>query len=256
MAYPDDVIPIGEGFWNLRGSFRIGPVDIGTQASLVALEGGGHVLLDGCTLSDEGQAWLDDATDGGASLKAVLHLHPFHTVFVRKVYERYPNVPLFGTKRHHQKATDLPWDELTTDDPALHERFSADLSFSVPPGVHFIPENENLHFASVLAFHPRSRTLHVDDTLMAIRLPWLLRWIKRDVIRFHPTLKKVLHERGGAAAEFRDWAEDIVTRCADVTNLCAAHSAAIRSDEPLQPRVAQALAKVEGHLRAHEAKHG
>lgn len=256
MAYPDDVIPIGEGFWNLRGSFHIGPVDIGTHASLIALEDGGHLLLDGCKLAERAQRWLDDATDGGASLKAVLHLHPFHTVFVRKVHERYPNAPLFGTKRHHLKATDLPWEELTTDDPALHERFAADLSFSVPSGVHFIPDNDNLHFASVLAFHPRSRTLHVDDTLMAIRMPWLLRWWKEDVIRFHPTLKRVLQEREGAANEFRVWAEDIVERCADVTNLCAAHSTAIRVDEPLRPRVAKALTKVEGHLRAHEKRHG
>ncbi len=256
MAYPDDVIPIGEGFWNLRGSFKIGPVDIGTQASLVALEEGGHVLLDGCELSEEGQRWLDDATDGGASLKAVLHLHPFHTVFVRKVHERYPNVPLFGTKRHHLKATDLPWDPLTTDDPGLHQRFAADLSFSVPAGVDFIPANENLHFASVLAFHPRSETLHVDDTLMAIRVPKLLRWIKSDVIRFHPTLKRVLQPRPGAAAEFRAWAEDLVERCRTVENLCAAHSAALSLGEPIAPRVEQALAHVEGTLRAHEKRHG
>lgn len=256
MATPDDVIPIGEGFWNLRGSFRVGPVDIGTHASLVALEGGGHLLLDGCELSGAGQRWLDETTDGGATLRAVLHLHPFHTVFVKRLHRRYPAAPLFGTERHHRKAPDLPWEPLTTDDPELHARFAADLSFSVPPGVHFVPENENLHFASVLAFHPRSRTLHVDDTLMAVRLPWLLRWWKRDVIRFHPTLKRVLHEREGAAAEFRAWAEGLVDRCAEITNLCAAHSAAIRGDEPLKPRIAKALRKVEGHLRAHEAKHG
>jgi len=256
MAYPDGVIPIGEGFWNLRGSFKVGPVDIGTHSSLVELEEGGHLLLDGCELPERAQEWLDDVTDGGASLKAVLHLHPFHTVFVRQVHQRYPNVPLFGTKRHHQKATDLPWGELTTDDPKLHERFAANLGFSVPPGVHFIPDNENLHFASVLAFHGRSKTLHVDDTLMAIRLPKLLRWVKRDVIRFHPTLKHVLHERGGAAAEFRAWAEDIVDRCVDITNLCAAHSAAIRGDESLEPRIRKALDKVEGTLRAHEKQHG
>jgi hypothetical protein len=255
MAYPDDVIRIGEGFWNLRGSFKVGPVDIGTQASLVALEEGGHVLLDGCELSDEGQRWLDDATDGGASLKAVLHLHPFHTVFVRRVHERYPNVPLHGTKRHHPKAADLPWDPLTTDDPALHARFP-DLDFSVPAGVAFIPDNENLHFASVLAFHERSKTLHVDDTLMAIRLPKLLRWIKRDVIRFHPTLKRVLEPREGAANEFRAWAQELIARCAAITNLCAAHSAALQLGEPLAPRVDQALTKVEGTLRAHEKRYG
>jgi len=255
MAYPNGVIPTGEGFWNLRGSFEIGPVDIGTQCSLVELEEGGHVLLDGCELSDDAQLWLDDVTDGGATLKAVLHLHPFHTVFVRQVHERYPNVPLFGTKRHHPKASDLPWDELTTDDPALHERFP-DLDFSVPAGVELIPDNENLHFGSVLAFHPRSKTLHVDDTLVAVRLPKLLRWIKREVIRFHPTLGRVLLPRAGAAAEFRAWADELIARCASIENLCAAHSAALRFGEPIASRIERALTKVEGTLETHEKRYG
>ena len=256
MQTPGDVIAVGEGFWNLRGAFRLGPFDIGTQASLVALEEGGHVILDACDLSEEGWRWLDEATEGGATLKGVLHLHPFHTVFVKTLHERYPAAPLYGTRRHETQAPDLPWEAVTTDDPGLHERFARDLRFTVPAGVELIPDDEKLHFSSVLAIHPRSKTLHVDDTLMALRMPWGLRWITEDVIRFHPTLGQVLEEHPQAAAEFRAWAQELAARCGDLENLCAAHTRSLLGVSDLGVRVEAALGKVEGKLARHERRHG
>ncbi|MFW6066930.1 MAG: hypothetical protein ACOC97_01225 [Myxococcota bacterium] len=254
------MIEVGDGFWNIRGSFKIGGVvDVGTQASLVRTNDG-YVILDACDFSDETRRWIDAQTRGGEDLVAVLHLHPFHTVFARALHQLYPKVPLYGTARHATKLPDLPWQPSRTEDPELHARFSGDLTFSVPRGVAFIPANESLHFASVLAFHPASRTLHVDDTLTYVRLPKLLRPFKRDLMMLHPALAKVLEPRSGAVSEFRDWTRELVERCRGVDNLCAAHSACLlaRDDSgpPIAERVQAAVEKVAGTLAAHERKHG
>lgn len=253
---PHDVVATGPRFHNLRGSFRIaGIVDIGTQCSLVEQARGGFVLLDACELSDEAQRWVDARVHG--DMRAIVHLHPFHTVHVRAAHARYPDAKLYGTARHRDKAPELPWQPETTDSPALHALFADDLDFSVPRGVTLIPDNEKLHFASVLAFHPASRTLHVDDTLLYMKLPKLLRMFKRDVLRFHPTLSKVLEPRPGAADDFRAWGQELVERCKSVDALCAAHSAVLRDPSPsLAERVQLALENVEPTLRAHRAKHG
>lgn len=260
-SLPRGVLAAGDGFWNLRGSFKVGGVvDIGTHASLVRLASGRYVLLDACGLSDAVQRWVDARTEGGAAIEAILHLHPFHTIHVRAASQRYPHARLHGTARHHRKAPELAWDPLRTDDPELHARYAGDLGFTVPRGVELIPENEHLHFSSVLAIHRASRTLHVDDTLNCVRLPRPLRALAPDLVRFHPTLRQVLERRPGAAADFRAWARDLAARCRDVDNLCAAHTSALLGRASRGPsiaeRVERALAKVEPTLRAHEAKHG
>ena len=101
-------------------------------------------------------------------LEAVLHLHPFHTVHVRAAHELFPSAKLYGTARHADKLGDLPWEPLHTEDAELHSAFAEDLAFSVPRGVDFVSSDPNLHFSSVLALHRASKTLHVDDTLVAL----------------------------------------------------------------------------------------
>jgi hypothetical protein len=258
---PRGVIEVAEGFWNIRGSFKVGGlIELGTQCSLVRRASGKYLLLDAIALSEPVARWLDERTDGGAAIEAVLHLHPFHTLHVRGLHERYPRATLYGTARHAQRASDLPWASLRTDAPALHALFADDLDFTVPRGVDFISSDENVHFASVLAIHRASKTLHVDDTLIYARLPFVLRFMGPDTTRFHPTLAKVLERRAGAAKDFRAWARELVERARDVENLCAAHTHALlaRHDTgaPIATRIEQALAKVEPVLAAHERKHG
>ena len=253
---PRGVFRIGDGFWNIRGSFKVGGVlDIGTHASLVERANGELVLLDACGMSDAILEWLDARTERGKRLKAVLHLHPFHTVHVRALHRRYPDAMAYGTERHRSKAPEIPWQEVKTSDRELAELFAPDLDFSVPEGIELIPAEPNLHFGSVLAFHGPSRTLHVDDTLICVRLPWPLQ--KLHVVRFHPTLGKVLQRRAGAAAEFRRWGEALVAKAGGLDNLCAAHTAILREQEtPLATRIEKALRAVERTLRAHETKYG
>lgn len=256
---PRAVRDLGAGFYNIRGSFELLGIDLGTQCSLVRRPSGRFLLLDACGLDDETARWLDRTTEGGASLEAVLHLHPFHTLSVREMHERYPRAKLHGTRRHHDRARDLPWEPLTTDDPELHATFADTLTFDVPRGVVLISDDEKVHFSSVLAIHAASKTLHVDDTLVYVRLPKLLRWLKEDTLRFHPTLSRALEDRPGAAADFRAWARALIAKLEGVDNICAAHSAVLhggqRGGRAPAARVARALAKAEPALTSHERRH-
>jgi len=256
-----DIIALGQGFWNVRGDLRIGGVlNVGTQASLVRRASGKYVLLDACELDTKTRAFIDGETNGGDAIEAVLHLHPFHTLFVKPLHAIYPKAKLYGTARHQRLAADLPWQPERTDQPLLHQLFADDFDFSVPRGVDFIPANENLHFSSVLAFHRASRTLHVDDTLCYVRLPRLLRPLKEDMLGFHPSLARVLERRAGAASDFRAWAKELVERSRAVENLCTAHLHVLASTEvgnqSIADRVQLAVHKLEPKLAAHERRYG
>jgi len=49
---------IGDDFWNIRGSFRIGKViDVGTQTSLVRRGNGKFIFLDAYTLDGAALKW-------------------------------------------------------------------------------------------------------------------------------------------------------------------------------------------------------
>ena len=253
----DRVETINEDFHNIRGSFKIaGVVDIGTQASLVRLTDGRFVMLDSYTLSGEVAASVARLTDDGKKLAAILNLHPFHTVHVRRMHARFPDASLYGTARHAAKAPELPWQPLRTEDPALWAEFDGELEFTVPKGVHFVHRNQNVHFASVLVRHVASGTVHVDDTLSYGRVPWMLKWTGlSDVFVFHPTLASALVREAGAAEAFRTWAQDVATRWRDVTTVCAAHIGIWRAPEGSQGaflrRVEAALDRVEPVLEAH-----
>lgn len=257
----DKIVQVAENFWNIRGSFRIGGVvDIGTQASLVRLASGNFLLLDSYAMSETLRAEINVILDGG-EIEAILNLHPFHTVHVERAHELFPEARLHGTQRHLDLFPELPWEEVRSEDPELHEWYSEDLDFTIPRGVDFISANENVHFASVLAYHQASGTIHADDTLMCISLPRLLRLVGlRDRVGFHPTLTMALEKREGAAAEFREWAGELTDVWNDAENLCAAHSGALLAETnggaSISERIRKALGRCESRLRAHERRYG
>jgi hypothetical protein len=256
------VLHVADDFWNIRGSFKTaGVVDVGTQVSLVRLGSGKFVFLDSYTLGDAVAREVRELTNGGADVEAILNLHPFHTIHVKRMHEQFPKAKLYGTARHVSRFQALPWETLRSEDPELHAMFGDDFDFSVPRGVDFISKNENLHFSSVLAFHLPSKTIHVDDTLTYVRLPKIARAFgKTDLTIFHPTLAKVLERRAGAAADFRKWAEELAERWRDAQNLCAAHTAALLAEKndgaSIHARILEALDRVRGTLDAHERKYG
>jgi len=258
----DNILQVSEDFWNIRGSYKIGGViDVGTQASLVRLASGKFVFLDSYSLNSATMRKVGELTRGGKDIKAILNVHPFHTVHVRKMHALYPDAKLYGTARHLARFPDLPWAGKNTEDHALHERFAADFEFSVPRGVDFISDDQNVHFSSVLVWHPASKTIHSDDTLMYIRLPGLMRLFGLgDSVSYHPTLAKALEKRAGAATDFREWSAELNDRWADAENLCAAHTGALlgrdNKGESIHARMVKALEKIEGTLKSHENKWG
>ena len=256
------IIQVAEGFWNIRGSFKVaGLVDVGTQASLVRRANGRFVILDSYTLSGDLEREVLELTNGGKDIEAILNLHPFHTVHVRVMHERFPDARHYGTARHLSRYPELAWEPERTEDAALHAMYSEDFDFSIPRGVDFISPNEHVHFSSVLALHRASRTIHVDDTLTYVRLPKAARLLGRpDVLRFHPTLRFALEKRAGASQELRAWAKELAGRWHEAENLCAAHSATLLASKnrgaSIRDRILSALDRVEGTLRAHEKKYG
>ncbi len=259
---PTPTLRIADDFWNIRGSFKIGGVvDIGTHTSLVRRANGRFVFLDAYSLPDEVEREVKELTDDGKAIEAILNLHPFHTIHVRRVHARYPHAKLYGTARHLDRFPELPWEDTRTEDPELHAMFADDFDFSVPRGVDFISANENVHFSSVLVLHRASQTIHVDDTLMYIRFPKPIRWLgPKDTMRFHPTLAQALEERPAAAHDFRTWAADLAERWQHADNLCAAHTATLTASKnqgaSIHARLLQALHKVNSTLNAHDRKHG
>ena len=176
------ILHIADGFWNVRGSHKVaGLLDIGTHASLVRRKGGGFVFLDAYSPSEPVKRDLDEITRGGREVEAILNVHPFHTVHVKRMHELFPNARLYGTARHHERFPHLPWEATRSEDAATHALFAEDLEFSVPRGVDFISRDERVHFSSVLVRHSATRTLHVDDTLMYLRMPLPLRLLGHDV---------------------------------------------------------------------------
>ncbi len=256
------ILPIADGFWNIRGSFKVaGVVDVGTHASLVRRGDGSFVFLDSYTLSDEVEREVLALTNGGDAISAILNVHPFHTVHVRWMHEHFPNAALFGTARHLDKFPELPWEPLRVEEPALHERYADDFAFQVPRGVDFISKNENVHFSSVLVLHRATQAIHVDDTLMYVRLPKLARRLGRsDICSFHPTLTQALERRAGAADDFERWASTLASEWGGARHLCAAHTAALTAENnrgpTIEERIVQALSKVRPKLERHRRKYG
>ncbi len=258
----DSIIQVADNFWNIRGSFKIALlVDVGTQASLVRLASGKFVFLDAYTFSNDVADEIAGLTNDGADIEAILNLHPFHTVHVKKTHARYPEARLYGTARHIDRFPDLPWEDETTDAPELHAQFAPDLKFSVPRGVDFISANENVHFSSVLALHAPSRTIHSDDTFNYVGAGSPLRLVGMgDTVSFHPTLAKALQKRAGAAQEFRNWAGELIEQWRSAENLCAAHTSALlaseNTGESLHERLINAFEKTATTLEQHERRHG
>lgn len=255
------IIQVSSDFWNIRGSFKIGGVvDIKTHASLVRRRDGSFVFLDSCALDQNARTRIASIV-GDSGIEAVLNLHPFHTVHVRKMHEMYPEARLYGTVRHHQQFADMPWETERTEDYELHDMYADDFRFSVPEGVDFVSSNENIHFSSVLVIHDGSHTIHVDDTFMYFKLPRILRIVGAgDSVGFHPTLPMALAKRAGAVAEFRAWAESLIKDWEDAENLCAAHTGALLAGTnrgaPIATRLAKALKKVEPLLWIHQRRYG
>ncbi|MGN3973493.1 hypothetical protein [Tsuneonella sp. SYSU-LHT278] len=255
----DPLVDCGNGFWSIRGEFRIGGVvNVGTQCALVDRGDGTFLFLDSYALDDRTRSRVDRITGGPANVSAIVNLHPFHTVHCEWMHRAFPQAALYGTQRHHEKWPALPWASERCESEALGLIFGDIFDFSVPRGVALVCADENIHFSSVLARHRPSRTIHVDDTLSYLSAPFPLSLLPMTGrLDFHMTLAKALEPRAGAADDFRGWAIGIGTDWADTERVATAHNTLLEIAPGSFPElVGAALGRVKPLLDAHRSKHG
>eukprot|EP01111_Echinosteliopsis_oligospora_P005544 TRINITY_DN1894_c0_g1_i1.p1 TRINITY_DN1894_c0_g1~~TRINITY_DN1894_c0_g1_i1.p1 ORF type:complete len:279 (-),score=77.50 TRINITY_DN1894_c0_g1_i1:74-910(-) len=223
-------IPIGPGFWNIRGSFKflLGLIDIGTHMSMIQLANGRFLLIDTIPLNPEVRTEIDRMTNNGADIEGIIGVHPFHTLYFKDFYQVYPNVPYYGTPRHLRTFPEIPWRGSLLD-CAVRSKWFPEIDMRIPAGAEFVapqPEKTN-HFNCVWVHHPRSRTIHVDDTVMVADNPGFLLSLagyKHGTMSFHPSMKgSGLLPTPDAPVAFHDWLMEVI-RDWDFDNIVAAHT--------------------------------
>ncbi|AXK72179.1 hypothetical protein DWG18_07715 [Lysobacter sp. TY2-98] len=248
-----------ENFWNLRGTYRVGGVlNIGTHMSLVRRDNGRFVVIDGCGLDDAQRDAVMALTSNGDQVDAVVHVHPFHTMYVDATHRLFPKAALHGTARHRRRAPSLPWSDVPIEDWGDDHPFADVFDLSIPDGVNFVCLDERVHVASVLVRHRASGIIHVDDTLNVLAGQGALnKLLPQSSLRMHPLLARALKPTAGAADAYAAWARGLATRWSDTRIVCAAHSAVRHLPAGGFTReVEAALGRVSRTLDRHRAKHG
>ena len=225
----DKIHDLGAGFWNIRGTFRIGGVlNIGTQCSLIKLDSGRFVFLDSYKLTGDVRNEVMALTNNGQDVEAVLNVHPFHTIHCAQMAKDFPQATFYGSCRHNKKITEVQWADDLVESEAVAKRYP-ELKFSMSEGIHYISPNEMIHAGSLLAFHPASKSLHVDDTFMSPPAK-LLEAVLPELL-LHPTTKKALKDEPDAGKQYCDWATNLAHEWHEVRNFCAAHSYLVKFKE-------------------------
>jgi len=223
------LLKIGSGgsFYNIRGRFKIaGILDIGTHMSICKLANDKFLIIDTIELEDGVKQEIDQLTNNGKDIEAVVATHPFHTLAFPGFYKAYPNVPYYGTPRHLRNLTDIPW----AGEISQHlNDWAPDIVMSIPAGAEYVnpqPESSN-HFISVWVFCPAAKTIHVDDTLLSYTgIPSPVLFVagkKKDGLDFHPSIHAGLLPDPEAPGQFIDWTRQILKDW-DFENICCAHT--------------------------------
>ena len=148
--------------------------------------------------------------------------------------------------RHHKKIPEVRWADDLVESDAVAERYS-DLKFSMSEGIYYISPNEMIHAGSLLAYHPASKSLHVDDTFMSPPMK-LLEAVLPELI-LHPTTKKALKDEPNAGEQYCDWATNLAHEWRDVRNFCAAHSYLVKfKDGEFEKALIKAIDKARPKL--------
>jgi len=223
-----ELIEIGPNFWNIRGRFVIKKlIDIGNQMSIVRLSNGRFLIIDAIPLTDKLKKEIDDLTENGTKIEAVIATHPFHTLAIPAFHDAYPNPPYYGCPRHIRKFPTINWaGEL--NNCKVQSLWEPDIEMRIPAGSEFVsplPENDN-HFSCVWVFHKASGTIHIDDTILYSPDPGLLLSLggfKKGTMTFHTSFKTVgLLPHPDAPYQFRDWVNQILKDW-EFDNIVAAH---------------------------------
>jgi hypothetical protein len=211
-------IPIGPGFWNVRSSFIIDGIDIGTHMSLIQLQNGNFLIVDTVLLDSDLLNDINVMTKNGTLIEAVIATHPFHTTYFPAFYQQFPKPPYYGTPRHLRIEPQVPWAG-SMYDCINRQRWLPEVHMRIPRGAEFVnpqPESTN-HFSGIHVFHPPSKAIHVDDTV-DYNEP-----LAGDMV-FHPSiLDGAIYHIPEAPSAFRDWVQKYINEW-DFDNICAAHN--------------------------------
>lgn len=92
------LIEVAPGFYNVRAHFYVlaGMIDIGTHMSLCRLQNGKFLVLDAIKPVPALKKEIDQLTNGGELIDAVIATHPFHSLYFKDFYAAYPNTRYFG----------------------------------------------------------------------------------------------------------------------------------------------------------------
>lgn len=220
------MIQIGTNFWNLRGSFTFafGAIDIGTHMSFIKLPTGKFLVVDTCDFSETDKRRIDELTENGNLIEAVIATHPFHTVFFPKFYKLYPNAAYYGTPRHMKKI-ELPWAGDLTKEENLNRWQDSGIQMRIADGGDINTPIESNHFSGIFVFHEESKTIHNDDTILYFENPGIvLRCLGHghDSMQFWD-LKKGINHNHEAPLQFKSFIEKIIQDW-DFDNIVAAHT--------------------------------
>lgn len=251
-------IEIAPGFWHLRVPFYVGKgplkLDISNHMSVCQLSSGAFVCIDAVQLSSSAKAELDQITDNGQLLVAVVTTHPFHTSYIEALHELYPSSATrkwFGCPRHLRKFPNISWaGDLNTCQ--ARNALEPDIAMQIPAGMEFVdpqPASTN-HAATVFVLHRPSKTLFVDDCLMYFDKPSTLMRIagkSAGSLHFHSMLmNQSLYPTAEAPIEFQSWLTKLLEDW-QFDHLVAAHIGNCYCDA--HGKVQKCLTAAEGKLR-------
>jgi len=220
---------VGNGFYSIRAHFKVmaGILDIGTHMSILKLSNQKFLVVDAVSLTPQMKQEIDELTNKGTDIEAVIATHPFHTLAFRSFYKEYPNAPYYGTPRHLKTIPEIPWVG-SIYDCDVRNKWNPDVEMRIPAGSEFIapqPESSN-HFNCAFVFHRASGTLHVDDTIMIGNHPGILLKLggfRHGSMSFHPSIKgHGLYPTAEAPYQFKTFIQEII-RDWQFDSICAAH---------------------------------
>jgi hypothetical protein len=102
--------------------------------SLIRLSNDKYLVVDTVPLTDSIKTFIDQTTENGTKIEAVLATHPFHTLAFPPFFQAYPNVPYFGTPRHLRIQPQIPWAG-NLNDCATRNKWSPEVEMRIPDGM-------------------------------------------------------------------------------------------------------------------------
>lgn len=126
---------IGPGFWNVRTSFKLFKIiDIGTHMSVIQLRSGNFLVIDTVEMNDQLKKELDDLTNNGTKIEAVVGVHPFHTLAFPSFYKLYPDAKYYGTPRHIRNVKDVKWTGQLDNNKESLSKWEPEVELRIPAG--------------------------------------------------------------------------------------------------------------------------